>query len=166
MLQMVTVGDELLRSLHARGGNTLFCEAFTMTAFHCGRRPSEIDRLEEISMYGWRHMRERRPSINRHGLLERIKVRRAISAHCQMFLDCTTFWRIHVFVEAVTNVSIDFPALHELPPVRVIYGLSWSRKNARALRSLDFVASSEIFNIPAVSSVELPSISRRTNAAL
>ena len=69
-----------------------------------------------------------------------------------MFLDLPAPGRGEVLVEVVTDVLVDLSALtHGHVPGAAMYGWIWSRRKALARRNRDFVASSDISRMDAVS---------------
>jgi hypothetical protein len=105
--------------------------------------------------------------VEDYGLLQRVKVCPAIRAGFQVLSDFATLGRINLLVKIVTDMVVDVGAvLHVCFPRADMYGVSSFRRNALALRSRDLVASTEILNIPAVSSFDLPSTSLKTKTTL
>jgi hypothetical protein len=109
----------------------------------------------------------RKRPVENDCLLQRVEVRLAIRASFQMLPDIATLRRINLLVKIVANMTVDVGAvLHVWSPRADMYGVSSFRRNALALRRRDFVASTEILSIPAVSSFDLPSTSLKTKTTL
>ncbi len=106
-------------------------------------------------------------TVQDDSLFHGVQIGPALRACADVSTDFPALRRIEFAVEIVTDMFVHFNAgLHASSPFAAMYGASAFRRKARALLSLDLVASTERPRISAVSSVDLPSTSRRTKTTL
>ena len=129
--------------------------------------PGEVDGLEQLLVSRRRDLGIWGLSIKIDSLLDGVEERGTIRTGGKMLFDLPAPCRIEICVQVVANVEICFLALHQfITSFDSTYGLSSDLRNARALRSRDFVASTDSFRIFAVSSFDFPSRSLNTKTIL